>query len=497
MSKSIIQSESNVEAAITRLRAVVESDAQDTRTLNDVERELWVLALALGRALIALFFARRAARFRPAFYEARGGRHFLERKRPRTDEVGTLFGKVAFTRPVGRPTNNCRGKSDLPVDHELGLVSGFSLATVALLVRLCAQMPFERARQTFRDFCGWAPSSRATLRMVDALGPEALEFMLQAPCPEGDGEILCIEVDAGGNPTISPDEYAKRTQPHKRRNKLAREERHAQRKGHVKRPRAKGKKSKNAKAAVIGVVYTYRVRDGVVEGPLNKRMIATHDGHEQLFELLQVEAVKRGYAVKQTIFISDGSEHILSRQRRFFPLATPCLDWCHAAEYLWVACSVLHREGSPKLKNVATWLKRRMLQGDVVGVIAFLKQKLDAIPKTGPGNKGRRKRLSGAIDYLDKNRDRLRYAELRKAGLPIGSGAVEGAVRNLIRQRLDCSGMRWGLDRCEHVLHLRCVFLNKQWADFEKYLALRELRLAAQPEPARPYAAKTQIADAA
>jgi hypothetical protein len=497
MRNTITEAEKNVENAMANLARIAESKDMDRRKLSDVEKELWSLLLALGRCLIALFMARRAAQKRPGFYEYEQRRFFVANDKTRSSEVGTIFGKVVFTRPIGRPISNGRGAADLVVDRELGLVSGFSLLVVLQLVRLCAQMPFARARETFRNFLEWAPSPRATLRMVDAVGPEALEYMLRAPCPEDEGEVLVIECDAGGNPTISPSEYAKRCTPKNKHKPASRQERKKKRKTHKKRVRAKGKKSKNSKAAVIGVVYTLRMKDGVVEGPLNKRVIATHVSHEQLFKLLEVVAIKRGYGQKKTVFLSDGSEHILERQRRFFPDAIPCLDWCHATEYIWKACSSIRKEGSKKLKRTAEWLKRRMLSGDITGVISFLENKLAGIPKTGPGNKGKREKLSKTISYLDNNKERLRYGELRKAGLPIGSGVVEGTIRNLIRQRLDCSGMRWGLDRSEHVLHLRCVFLNKQWDLFSSYLETKNLRLAAQPQPARPYDAKPMYSQSA
>src|SRR5690606_31720437 len=41
-------------------------------------------------------------------------------------------------------------------------------------------------------------------------------------------------------------------------------------------------------------------------------------------------------------------------------------------------------------------------------------------------------------------------------------GVIEGAVRNLVGVRLDGPGMRWGRDRTEAILHLRCVLLNGQ-----------------------------------
>ncbi len=38
----------------------------------------------------------------------------------------------------------------------------------------------------------------------------------------------------------------------------------------------------------------------------------------------------------------------------------------------------------------------------------------------------------------------MRYDLLRKQWLDIGTGAVEGAVRNVVAVRLDGPGMRWG-----------------------------------------------------
>jgi hypothetical protein len=86
----------------------------------------------------------------------------------------------------------------------------------------------------------------------------------------------------------------------------------------------------------------------------------------------------------------------------------------------------------------------------------------------------------------------MRYAELRREDLDIGTGAVEGAVRNLVGMRLDGPGMRWGRDRAELILHLRCILLNGQWDALCDYLAKRTVKLAAQPVPARTHDAKSQ-----
>jgi hypothetical protein len=77
-----------------------------------------------------------------------------------------------------------------------------------------------------------------------------------------------------------------------------------------------------------------------------------------------------------------------------------------------------------------------------------------------------------------------RPVELRaafRADLDIGSGVVEGAVRNLVAVRLDGPRMSWGRDRAERVLHLRCVLLNGLWDDFAHQVASRELKLPEHP----------------
>jgi len=52
--------------------------------------------------------------------------------------------------------------------------------------------------------------------------------------------------------------------------------------------------------------------------------------------------------------------------------------------------------------------------------------------------------------------------------------------------------MRWGRDRAELVLHLRCILLNGQWDAFADYLKKKPVKLAPQPVPARIHDAKSQ-----
>jgi len=489
MTHSIDEARRGVEQSWSGVLSFAETEQR--LSLWEFETKLWFLMLALGRALVGLFLVRQAARPSAAEYPHEGQRY--QRVEVRTSEVGTRFGKVSFRRAVGRVVGRARAAADLPLDRALGLCSGFSLGVVTALGKLCAQMAYAAARVQFKDTYDWAPSPRATLRMVDALGAEARGFLEQAPAPDEDGEILVIQVDGKGAPMISARELGRRCRPHEATagETQRHRRRHRRRRHGPKIRRTKGKKSKNAKVAVVGVLYTLKRTEKGLEGPIGKRVMATFDTHEALFHWLHREALKRGYPHKEAVFLADGLEHIWRLQERYFPQAVPCVDWYHVVEKLWAAGEALYKEGSDELREWVADQSERLRRSAAGAIRAELARQWLALPKTGPGNKGKRERLAAALRYLDMHRHRLRYAELRKRDIDIGTGAVEGAVRNLVGLRLDGPGMRWSRDRAECVLHLRCILINGQWQAFENYIATlgEHFTLAPKPVPAEPYAA--------
>ena len=80
-----------------------------------------------------------------------------------------------------------------------------------------------------------------------------------------------------------------------------------------------------------------------------------------------------------------------------------------------------------------------------------------------------------AITYIDNQSHRMRYAEARAKGLPIGSGNVEASCKSIVRQRMCRGGSRWKHEPGENVLHLRALAQSDRW-DAGIALALRPLR---------------------
>lgn len=95
-------------------------------------------------------------------------------------------------------------------------------------------------------------------------------------------------------------------------------------------------------------------------------------------------------------------------------------------------------------------------------MVKGLRQSVTKLRLRGP----KRKTLLSVAGYLYRNRTRMRYQEYLAKGWPIASGPVEGACKNLIKDRMERSGMRWTEAMAEAVVQLRAIYLS---GDFDRY----------------------------
>ena len=141
---------------------------------------------------------------------------------------------------------------------------------------------------------------------------------------------------------------------------------------------------------------------------------------------------------------------------------TLILDLLHVLEKLWKAAYVFHAEGSLEAELWVLDRTLRILFGDVSQVVKGIRQ---SVTKRGISG-AKRKTLCSVADYLYRNRTRMRYDEYLAKGWPIASGPVEGACKNLIKDRMERSGMRWTEEMAEAIVQLRAIYLS---GDFERY----------------------------
>jgi hypothetical protein len=81
--------------------------------------------------------------------------------------------------------------------------------------------------------------------------------------------------------------------------------------------------------------------------------------------------------------------------------------------------------------------------------------------------------LQEHLTYIENNKDRMRYAALRRAGLPIGSGVTESTAKNVVNMRAKRSGQRWSDLGLRAVLNLRALLKSNRLGNFWTVFAER------------------------
>ncbi len=446
--------------------------------LHKVEARLFGQVMHLGVLLVGVWLVHQLASGVPETLRDRQGWYRFGGMASKP--VRTRFGLGQMSRPEYVLVHGNGPVKVAPFDRQIGLAAGrMSLGVHLGVCSLVARMPFQACHEVMTEFGGYVPSTRAMHGIVDQLGPVAAVFMEELAAPEDDGEVLVVEVDHKGAPHMGPEEHRRRRKKHVKRPRGAskRERRRVRRLRKDNVRKKTGDKSKNARMAAIGVVYTLRrLPDGSVEGPINRRVFGTFHRTCRLFETLLHELKKRGYGHKETLFLADGETQLWNLWKEFFPLARPCLDWFHLSEYLWKAGGAIHRSktkaGKKELKNWVQDRKTELRNGKIDQVLTAVKALHVKIGKSGPGTKSRREKVNRALTYIDNHREFMPYQELVEQGLVIGTGNIEGAAK-YIGSRLDGSGMRWSKERAEHVLALRCVMASGEWEGFATAAARR------------------------
>lgn len=454
--------------------AAGEAGARDERTFKEFEEGLIPRIFELAKLLVCLFLCLREKQVTEGLgshVEIEGRRY--HRRPPQPRNLNTWFGVVRYFRTYLRGPVTKEGRTGFHLlDMKLGLTADrLSMNVLSVATRLATKLSFAQTYAVLGWFMLQPPSTEVLEQAVLGLGRHTEEWFKNAPPPEGDGEVLVILLDGKASPTATEQELERRRG--KRRKQKAASARHRgrdKRKAYGKKPRRKkGDKSKNGRVATMVVMYTLKREGGQLLGPLNRRFYASFAPKRYAFEVARREANKRGFTAasgKLIQIVTDGDDDFAAYKKKYFPEALHTLDIMHALEYVWEAGGCLYPEGSNELKAWMETQKEHLYRGRVETLLNELKRRLLAIPMTGPGNKGKRERLTAALEYLSKRVELMNYGELMAADLEIGSGAVEGAIKHIIAARFDKGGMRWIRERAEALLQLRCIEMNGDWERF-------------------------------
>lgn len=446
----------------------VQGDAQGQQ-LREVEKGIFRALLKLGLGLLLVFLQQKGIGNKGKIHTDKDGI-----KRPyhsvKCRRYLSIFGKLG----ISRACYWAKGSHEIyPLDAELNLPdTEYSYLLQEWSVTLGSEESYEKTAHFLEGMLGislWGSSIETIVQKTFVNVPKFYEER-QSPEISTEKKILVATVDGKGV-VMRKDQVKIRIRKKRRMKKTKERER---RKKMIKKG---GQKIGKKKMSTVIGVYTIDPQERtpaefLTRGkkketsprPCNKVIQATLQGKESGFQRLKKEVEKRDpKREKNAVALVDGEHKLRELIKEYLPWFLIIIDIYHVMEHLWRGAYIFHREGSQEAADWMTDKLNKLLLGQVKEVILDLKDISLLL------SKGRKIRLNKLITYLDNGKEHMRYDIYLKAGYPVGSGVVEGACKNLVKDRMEQSGMHWTIGGAEALLSTRSIQLNKMTDDYWTY----------------------------
>ncbi len=166
------------------------------------------------------------------------------------------------------------------------------------------------------------------------------------------------------------------------------------------------------------------------------------------------------FGASRRAFVGDGSENNWTLWRNVFSSFVPILDFIHALSYVF-ASAMAGRPFSDGWSCYVRWIDW-VWQGQVEQVIAELaaRQMELGVPAEDEAETSPKKVVARALTYLQNHKEKMRYADYRRQGLPIMSSYVESAVKQF-NFRVKGTEKFWSEAGAEGMLQLRADDLSE------------------------------------
>lgn len=382
-----------------------------------------------------------------------------KRKQRRERTVLTISGPVTYRRSIYR-CPICE-QSFAPLDDQLGLVDGSECtrALRELMAFVQVEESIVTTAETLEKLLGFSIAPSVVRRAAQLEGARA--EMTSTPALDGatpTPETLLVEVDGCHAPH--------------------RDGWHEVKVGVV--ADAAHRVEKPPSAAAIARAHAEGRSPRGREVLTDKAYVASRRSLEEFKDRLWREVERQGgLRARRIALVGDGAPWIWNLGDELFrvpkaeawepaaPEFVGIVDWYHAVEHLWTIAELIHK--SRTTRRARAWVKRWEAKlwddGNALGIAR-------AARRAAPRTRGEtRKELRREAGYFETNATRMKYPDYRAAGLPVGSGPVEGACKTVVQSRCKRAGMRWTTEGLSHILALRTYRLNHRWSELWPELA--------------------------
>jgi len=468
----------NVDQVYADLKSALQAAVQQGQPLHEVELALWKRVLQIGHEAFTQFFKLQGTGDMGETVELPDGRLCQRLQELHARRLVSIFGEFVLTRTVYGSREGQKIEF-VPLDNRLQLPATiFSYVLQDWDQGFCAEEAFGQAAWMIERILGLKQSVDSLEHMNQHLAQQVQSFRENRPMPkpEEEGEIMVLGGDGKGV-------VMRREEPAPR--------------GH----RSKGEKASQKRMAIVGTAYTVarhlRTPEQVLAAlfgdpqpkmsprptPQHKHVWASlpqesEDGEVAAVDivypwLLNEVAERNRGLVKEMVCVQDGQESLWAACERHLPQSqrTNILDVLHVTPRLWKAAHVFCQEGSAAAEQFMRERLLKVLQGRSDLVVRGLREMASKRQLTG----AKKKTIASVCAYLEANRQRMHYDVYLGKGYPIASGALEGACRHLIKDRLERAGMHWTAAGAQAMLDVRSTLVNGDWERYQTYYREREI----------------------
>ena len=434
----------------------IEQDAEVTRLLDrisanqNIDLEAWETALrsavlAAGANILSGLLSNIGSGKPPDPVLCECGTR-MESKGIKSKELLTILGPVNYSRSMFQ-CSACH-RTRYPGDEQLDIVhTTRSPGLRRMMARAGSRSPFKEAAQDLKIYADIDVSPKDVERVAEGIGADIEAWSQQEretllgeerPIPlKKSIPVFYVSYDGTGIPMAQ-------TELEGRKGKQA-------------------DGSAKTREAKLGCVFTQTTTDEngfPVRDPDSTTFVGQIEAAEEFGNRIYAEAVRRGLENAQEVAIlGDAAEWIRSVAEMHFPRATQIIDLYHAREHVSNLCKMLFSPDENQVTHHRIRWWHDMDAGVIEKIIGEARFLLPADPE-------RCKTAETELTYLQKNRDRMRYANFRARHLFVGSGVIEAGCKSVIAQRLKQSGMEWSVQGANAILSLRCAMLSGRLEDY-------------------------------
>lgn len=338
------------------------------------------------------------------------------------------------------------GRGFCPRDRQLDLEeTSLSPAVTRMVAAVGAMVSFQEGSQLLKELAGVTVDARHVERAAEALGTEIAdderhhtEALEETPLPG----TLYLGVDGTGIP-MRPAEVQGRRGKHPDGTAKTRE---------VKLCTIWSAEARDAQDRPMrdegSITYTAAIESAATADTAEMPAAFTQ-------RVLREASRRRFTQAERSVVLGDGAPWIWSIARELFPRALQIVDRFHVKQHLSEVSKAIYGNDSTPARN---WAQRRHEELDS----GRLSDLLRALRRHADRSEAARK----CLQYIHRNRDRMKYQAFEALGICTSTGVVEAGCKLAIGTRLKRAGMHWSTPGANSIIALRCCRLSGRFQDF-------------------------------